>query len=327
MFIIFLHSSTECFLPRYTHSMHLKLTLLSSFMMGMMLLWTPLTAQALTLPAPLKAKKMAPLRGTKDLIKEITIWSLGNTKKIKHVWVVLHGDRPNYYVDKLKRARKHLHQQLKKRNEGALLVMPMAHSSQYYKVNPGQGWADLYGKTKGARQQTSKRMRYGLMPIRLFRYFEKKLNQRTMLFQLASFSGAGRIDRAFQESINYYYNNDPTGLNVKNFVQKNLLAQSAADSMVHWSFADAADYPLVRSWTKFLNNYPKIKATLVYDKSRKYPYMADMIQTIASDVQGYKVRLPQTSKTYGRQLYVISARSHARAFWDKLDAMLLRWLP
>lgn len=270
-------------------------------------------------------RRVQPFPGTQDIIQEMAIWNLG-TKNIKHVWVVLHGDRPKYYEQEMAQVRLNLHRALKRKKQGALLIMPLAHPFSYFKVPAGQGWGDIYGKSPQAQKLTQSRSRFGLMPIRLFRAVEKQLKNKNLLFQLVSFSGAGRVDRAFHEVLIDGYNRDRTQLSLKDFVDHHLLAHSAADAMVHWSFADSERKPLVTSWTHFLSRFPHVKSTHVYDRSKRYPYMAQMIQDILSHQQGHTTQLPLRGRTYG-QLHIESAQGHKQTLWHKLDAMLLKWLP
>jgi len=274
------------------------------------------TLSAFTLPAALQSKTVSSLDGTRGIADSVKIWTLGNKKKIEHIWIVFHGDSPNFYVDELKSDRNKLHAKLLRKNEGAVIIQPRSLSAKALGVPAGQGWGDIYGKSKAAQQMTKKRAQYGAMIIKIFRQFEKILGDRSLKLQVLTFSGAGRIDRAFHEYLFKNYQVDGR-LRVRDFVKNNLYAVTASDSMVHWSFIDAAKNPLVKSWQRFFKMFPHVKATLVYDKNKTYSRMAKMNQEIWEGHSGAK-GLPPVVKKY-RQLRIMSGTSHFNTFRGHFD--------
>lgn len=279
--------------------------------------------KAQTLPMPLKSITVKELSGTRGIAESVKIWTLGNRDNISYIWLVFHGDTPKFYTKELSKDRVKLHKRLLSQNKGALLIQPKSLPAKSFKVMGGQGWGDLYGKSKAAIKVTKRKKYFGSMVIKVFRQFEKILKNRSLKLQTVSFSGAGRIDRAFHEYLSWGMSQDNNdNLRVKEFINNNLLSLAACDSMVNRSFYDAKKWPLVQSWLGFLNQFPNIKTTLIYDKNRDYPYMADMIENILKGHIGNQFKLPLRTSIYNKRLKIDFGHGHMNTFIGKLEETL-----
>jgi hypothetical protein len=283
-------------------------------------------------PASGKAVVVKQLNGTAGIADSVKVWSLGNTKNIKHIWIAMHGDNPNFYDAQTKNDRTKLHQALMKKKQGAILIHPKAIAASKFGLTKYMGWADLWGRTTVEQARGDKdRSKYGLMIVKIFRQMEKLTGVHDLKLQTFSFSGSGRIDRAIHYYMTkYYYGYDPTNLDIRDFVEQHFYGMNAGDSMVNNSFKDGKNTPkpLVSSWAKFLKDFPKIKVDLIYDGSRKYAYMATMHEDIVREYTGSSwVSLPKYGKgmkKYGRSLRIWAGRSHMGAWVSQFDKVFLK---
>ncbi len=282
-----------------------------------------LQAKAIQIPHALQSVTVKELSGTKGVAESVKLWTLGNRDNINYIWIIFHGDSPKFYTDELAGDRLKLHKKLLSQNKGAILIQPKSLPSRAFGVMAGQGWADIYGRGQAAQKMTLRRKEFGSMIVKIFRQFEKRLKNRSLKLQTVSFSGSGRIDRAFHEFLLWGYDQDNNDLlRVKELINNNLYSVAACDSMVNNSFDDASQKPLVKSWVSFLKSFPRVKTTLIHDQERTYPYMADMIQEILQKYTQSKVTLPMRATRYNNRLKVTSGKGHMGTFIGMLDQVL-----
>jgi hypothetical protein len=280
-------------------------------------------AKTIKIPQSLKSVILEELNGTKDLAQSVKLTTLGIRDNINYVWIVFHGDTPNFYTKELASDREILHQRLISKNNGALLIQPKSFSSKSFNVMAGQGWGDIYGKGYAAQKMTQRKEEFGSMIIKIFRQLEKRVKNRSLKLQVVSFSGSGRVDRAFHEFlISRYQMDNNDSLRVKEFVSNHLYSVTACDSMVNNSFNDARQRPLIKSWVSFLNQFPHVKTTLIYDNRRTYPYMADMIEEVLQSYTGRKINLPIKTTHYRNQLKITNGVGHMGTFIGMLEHAL-----
>jgi hypothetical protein len=249
------------------------------------------------------------LDGTKGIASSVKVVALGRMKKLSHVWIAMHGDAPNFYDRYLRRSINILNEKLKKKNSGAILVLPKSKRRDWHYILG-------HGSTPAQRERQIKK--YGSMNIRIFRQIEKLSRKKKLKVQTLSFSGSGRMDRALHLFLDRnYFGEDTSGLDVKDFVDNHFEAMSAADAMVNNSFFDShkKPKPLVNSWTEFMFSFPNVKVTFIYDRSKEFAYMKAMHQQIIYYYVGHEeAKVPSEFKWYNQQLRVIGAKSHMASY-------------
>jgi len=283
------------------------------------------------IPSSQKATTVKSLNGTKGIADAVKIWTLGDQKNIRHVWIALHGDSPNFYEDQTKADRKALHSALMAKREGALLIHPRAIAASKFGLSRYMGWADLWGYTTVEQgRNESDRSQYALMIVRIFRQMESLTGVNNLKLQTFSFSGSGRVDRAIHYFFKkYYYGHDTTGLNIREFVDNHFYGMNAGDSMVNNSFKDgkSTPKPLEKSWVGFLNDFPQVKVDLIYDGSRKYAYMATMHEEIVKEFSSRStISLPKYGKGIQQydQLRIWAGSSHFGSWASQFKRVFLK---
>ena len=275
-------------------------------------------ARLLELPSSGRSLVTKSLSGNDTLFESSKVWSLGVKNNTSDVFFVLHGDTPSFYEKELQDDFSKIHSALLKKQKGAIVIQLKSLPSKRLGVPGGQGWSDLYGKSQGGQRNYRKRFLYPESILAIFKQIKTKLYHRQLKMHLVTFSGSGRVDRAFHEylKINTHKNS------IKNFIENEFSSTTSIDAFVHWSFIDASKRPLVKSWNDFMKSYPHINVTMVYDTKRTYSYMADMINEILNEYRGTKTPLPRKATRYNK-LTIFPANGHKAAYTEGLYRYIL----
>lgn len=220
---------------------------------------------------------------------EMKISNLGDPANIQHILLLTHGDTPRYYdvpfeyggspTPSINDDFKTIHEQMTDRGEGVLVLQPMASE---------RDWHDFYKddsndpKAKEAAAELMQQIEQILAQLP-----PDQREQAQVHFH--SFSGAGRLDRAFHAIAD-----SSTEKSAEFF--KRLSSYTASDAMVNNSFSDhekLSTAPLASSWARFARSRPTTKVNFISDSSAEYAYMQGLhLETIERSRQTNPVSAP-----------------------------------
>ncbi len=239
---------------------------------------------------PLQSPKTREIRfvgplAESSLFSSVRFSLLGNPSGVNDFLFLFHGDTPSYYDTTTKAGKSatpieadlwRLHQELSKVGEG--LVVVQAKSSK-------QDWHSLYRTSQSDFRANGLAIEIQVLYLALCKYFP---GERRCHFH--SFSGAGRVDRALHKAL---LEGEETFPELRSGA---LQSWTVSDGMVNNAFSkeDKLEKKSVMavSWANFMQRYPAISVTLVYDRSGEYPYM----QGINLDVIRFSRDLAETGR-------------------------------
>lgn len=201
-------------------------------------------------------------------LAELRLTQLGDPKQTRDVLFLFHGDTPNYYVQygggnaaSITADFSKLHQVLSSIHEGLLVIQPLSAE---------RDWHSLYREAPRDSRATT----IITLLHEVYDQCRLQLPGKKGALHLHSFSGAGRIDRAWHE---YFSVEGRRGQRGRALLKDELKSWTASDAMVNNSFSNADKEKfgsvLAASWAGFLHRNPDLPVTFIYDREGEYSYM------------------------------------------------------
>lgn len=236
-------------------------------------------------------------------------WPSGNKRRPDHLWLVFHGDIPQYYRNETANDRRELDALLRQRGESAVLVYP---------ISATKNW--------GGARSTTQSLSLGRAVFALYKSLAHEHDNPPWRVRTFTFSGSGRVDLALQrlamDAAHSHREDGNDTAAIRQFFQQRLTAMNAADAMVSRSMERPNDIP--NSWIQFLKTHPWVDAAFVHDTSAEYPYMFDLAADIGRAFDStFDLRPGQQRTIADGRLRFWGAPSHRSAWVGQFSRVLL----
>lgn len=231
----------------------------------------------------------AKLWGTDGILSHTRIWFIGDKSNVKHIFFAVHGDGNSDYSDSTSGDRKAMTEHLAS-GEGAIVAYPVSVSSN---------WPAFNGATKQRQNNVALLMMY--------RQLEKAIGRSDISFQQFSLSGGGRVDHGMLRLILEKYDNDDTGLDVKEFVDSHVNGLHSGEAL---SYDLHGEDGLTNSWIKVLKAHSQIRASFVHGINSEFKYMLAEAITIGKAFGGGDIERGKTQNLESGRLRWWAGNDH-----------------